>query len=133
MTINDFLSERYVLFLVIRYALKCFFRVLLNKHFLDKQMSVVVRKIMKYHRYKLRYSVVTVTHRMCCFSKSVCQVAVVSDFLLLFVTVNKSVFTTDMTFSSFIVIAFIFFRKIISAGSLYFLMHHISRSSSSFF
>ena len=74
MTKNDFLAKRDVLFLVIRYALKSFFRVL-NKYFLNKQMSVIVRKIMKYHMYKLRYSVVTVTLRMCCSSKSVCQVA----------------------------------------------------------
>ena len=57
--------------------------------------------------------------------------AVVSDFVLLFVTFNKSIFTTYMTFSSFIVIALIFLRKIMSAGSLYFLMRHISRRSSS--
>ena len=63
-------------------------------------MTVIVRKIMKYHRYNLRYSVVTVTLRMCCSSKSVCQVAVVSDIVFLFVTFNKSIFTTDMTFGS---------------------------------
>jgi len=50
-------------------------RPYIKKYFLNKQMSVVVRKIIKYHRYKLRYSVVTVTLRMCCSSKSVCQVA----------------------------------------------------------
>jgi len=72
-------------------------------------MSVVVRKIMKYHWYKLRYSVDTVTLRMCCYSKYVCQVAVVSDFVL-----SSSV-------------------KIILVGSLNFFLLHIHRMSFSSF